>query len=122
MVVRARLLPDTLIVYIESESERPLTFKRDFPPPPIRHNMETPKLQVSPPHYSFKIPPEWLTVAQACEFSHMGKTSLYSYLDINGGKIKTACIRKRNCVKGKRLISLDSLRLFIASFVEEAGR
>jgi hypothetical protein len=69
--------------------------------------------------YSFNIDPEWLTVPQACEFVHMGKTSLYSYLDINGGKIRTSNPRKRNCTKGKRLINFDSLRAFIESFVEE---
>lgn len=82
--------------------------------------MQKEKISISP--YSFKVEPEWLTVQQACEFAHMGKTSLYSYFDINGGKIRTVCIRKRNCVKGKRLVSLDSLRAFIGSFVEEVGR
>lgn len=65
--------------------------------------------------------PEWLTVPQACAFSHMGRTSLYSYLDINGGVIKTACIRRRNTIKGKRLVSIDSLRAFIESCSEEGS-
>jgi hypothetical protein len=76
--------PRYTIAYNESKSEQPF-FKKDFPPPKIRHNMETQKLQVNPPLYSFKISPEWVTVGQACEFSHMGKTSMYSYLDIGRG-------------------------------------
>lgn len=71
------------------------------------------------PTYAFKIDPEWLTVRQACEFAHMGKTSMYSYFDINGGKIKTSNPRKLNCVKGKRLVNFDSLRAFVHSFVKE---
>jgi hypothetical protein len=62
------------------------------------------------------IRPEWLSIAQSCEYLHMGKTSLYSYLDINGGAIRTVNTRKRGCIKGKRLVSYDSLRTFVNGF------
>jgi hypothetical protein len=62
--------------------------------------------------------PEYLTVRESCHFSRMGSTSLYSYFDIAGGPIKTALIRKRGAKKGKRLVSVKSLRQFLENGVE----
>ncbi len=65
-----------------------------------------------------EIAPEWITTDQACAFARIGKTCLYYHLDISGGEIQTACIRKRNRIRGRRLVSIDSLRAFINSQVE----
>ncbi len=52
---------------------------------------------------------EWIPVHQARSFTGLGNTCLYSHFDINGGAIKTASIKQRNKVRGKRLVSIDSL-------------
>ena len=43
----------------------------------------------------------------------IGRSSLYEL--IADGKIKTASLRKRNALRGTRLINIDSLRAFIES-------
>lgn len=58
---------------------------------------------------------EWVTPKQACSYAQMGLTCLYSHLDFNGGAIKTALVRRRGAIQGKRLINFDSLRSFIES-------
>jgi hypothetical protein len=64
-----------------------------------------------------QIEPEWIKVSEAKNFSGLGKTYLYSQLDINGGKIRTSLLRRRNARQGTRLINLDSLRAFIENGV-----
>ena len=59
------------------------------------------------------VEPEWIKVSEAKTFSGLGKTFIYANLDINGGKIRTSLLRKRNARQGVRLINLDSLRAFI---------
>lgn len=56
---------------------------------------------------------EWMSVTEAMSFMSVGKTWLYSQLDINGGSITTSLIRKRNARQGKRLVNVDSMRAFI---------
>ncbi len=61
---------------------------------------------------------DWATVAQICSRYPIGKTLLYSYMDINGGKIKTANLKKIGAVRGKRLVSVLSISNFIESQIE----
>jgi hypothetical protein len=60
--------------------------------------------------------PEWLKVSDAVRRFSIGRTSIYEL--IRNGSIKTALIRKRGNTLGCRLISTDSLRQYIESFVE----
>jgi len=48
--------------------------------------------------------------------SGIGRSSLYEL--IREGKIKSVSIRKRNAIRGIRLISADSLNQFLESFVK----
>jgi hypothetical protein len=59
------------------------------------------------------IRPEWITVAEACRFASVSKPLLYSW--INQGLIRSFSRRSRGQIKGKRLISFDSLRSFLQS-------
>ena len=57
--------------------------------------------------------PEWVSVNQACQWGGFSKGLLYSWL--NKGLIRNVALRERGRIKGKRLISFDSLREFLES-------
>ncbi len=59
------------------------------------------------------VKPEWLRIPDAIRFSGLGRSSLYEL--IREGKIKSVCLRKRNNIRGVRLISADSLSSLIES-------
>jgi hypothetical protein len=61
--------------------------------------------------------PRWLRVPGATRYSGMGRSLIYEAIKDN--KIKSVCVRKKNCVRGIRLINADSLDAFLESFVEE---
>ena len=52
---------------------------------------------------------KWLRTPQALEFMGIGKTTLYSLADFNGGDIKTTSLKKRGKTRGVRLWSLESI-------------
>ena len=58
---------------------------------------------------------EWIRVDAAVRFSSLSRSLLYENFDTSGGPIKTAVIRKRNALRGVRLVNLESLRDFILS-------
>ena len=62
--------------------------------------------------------PEFLPIASACKFSGLGRTALY--LEIRAGKIKSISLRKKGTARGRRLVSVSSLREYLASFAEAA--
>jgi hypothetical protein len=57
--------------------------------------------------------PEWLRVSEACAYSRLSKPKLYQLL--NRGLIKSCSLKERGQIKGTRLISSDSLRMFLQS-------
>jgi hypothetical protein len=57
--------------------------------------------------------PEWITVAQACQFAAISKPVLYCWL--NRGLVKNFSMKERGQVRGVRRISFDSLRAFMES-------
>jgi hypothetical protein len=65
------------------------------------------------------VKPEWLRIPDAIRFSGLGRSSLYEL--IREGKIKSVCLRKRNNIRGVRLISADSLSSLIESAATESG-
>lgn len=58
-------------------------------------------------------PLEWITIKQATHSFSIGRSSLYSL--IGEQKIKSTCLRIRGQQRGKRLISAESLRMFLES-------
>jgi hypothetical protein len=64
---------------------------------------------------------EWIRISESLSFTALGKTYIYSQLDINDGPIVTSLIRKRNALQGVRLVNLDSLRAFMASGIGKQG-
>jgi hypothetical protein len=64
------------------------------------------------------VKPEWLRIPDAIRFSGLGRSSLYEL--IREGKIKSVCLRKRNNIRGVRLISADSLSSLIESAATES--
>lgn len=54
---------------------------------------------------------EWLSIKQAVRLFSIGRSTLYTLL--NEGKVKGRVVRGRGNIKGKRLLSAESLRLFI---------
>jgi hypothetical protein len=80
--------------------------------------MKTPKLSPNCPQLLNPITaenqfPEWYSVAEAMTYSRFSKGLLYSLM--NRGLIKSVSLRERGMVKGKRIISVDSLRSFLNS-------
>jgi len=61
--------------------------------------------------------PEWLRLPDASRMSGIGRSSLY--ILIKEGKIKSVCLRKRNSIRGIRLVNADSLSAFIESFANQ---
>ena len=59
------------------------------------------------------ISPEWITVAQACQYAAISKPLLYDWL--NRGLVKNFSMRTRGQVRGVRRVSFDSLRAFMES-------
>jgi hypothetical protein len=57
-------------------------------------------------------PPEWLDVPGATRAVSLGRSYLYQL--IHDGSVRSICVRKPGCVKGKRLISAASLMEFLA--------
>lgn len=51
--------------------------------------------------------PEWLSISDAVRVFGIGRSRLYEMM--NDGDIKSVSIKKRGAVKGRRLISFDSL-------------
>lgn len=64
---------------------------------------------------------EWIRINESLSFTGLGKTYLYSQLDINDGPIVTSLIRKRNALQGVRIVNLESLRAFLASGIGQPG-
>jgi hypothetical protein len=61
--------------------------------------------------------PEWLRIPDAVRLSGLGRSTIYNLL--GSGCLKSVAVRKRGCQRGIRLISADSLRAYIQSFVKE---
>ncbi len=59
---------------------------------------------------------EWLSVKEAAQRFSLSRSAIYEL--IAEGAIKSAAIRKRGNLRGRRLISADSLRLFIERHAE----
>jgi len=59
------------------------------------------------------IKPEWIRITQAKTIFGIGRTQLYAL--IADGKIKSASLKKRGCIRGTRLVSYDSLAAYIES-------
>jgi hypothetical protein len=62
--------------------------------------------------------PEFLTIPAACKFSGLGRTELY--LQLRANKIRSISLRKPGRARGRRLVSVASMRKFLASFQEGA--
>jgi hypothetical protein len=59
--------------------------------------------------------PEWLRLPDAIRVSGIGRSTLYQLL--NDGSVRSVVLRKRGRQRGIRLISADSLRTYIESFM-----
>jgi len=69
--------------------------------------------RITTPTLTVPLIPEWIRVAEACEFARVSKPVIYGWM--NKGWIKNVSLRQRGQVKGTRLISFDSLRDFLES-------
>jgi hypothetical protein len=58
-------------------------------------------------------PLEWISIKESSRLFSIGRSSLYSL--ISEQKIKSICLRIRGQTRGKRLISAESLRMFLES-------
>jgi len=58
--------------------------------------------------------PEWVRIPDAMKFSGIGRSRLYELIESE--KIRSVCLRKREKLRGIRLVSIRSLRDFIDSF------
>ena len=60
--------------------------------------------------------PEFLSVANATRVFGISRSSLYEL--IQEGAIQSVNLRKRGAIRGKRLISYDSLKEYLLQFAE----
>jgi len=60
--------------------------------------------------------PEWLRLPDAVRVSGIGRSTLYML--IKSGEVRSASIRKRNRIRGIRLINRDSLNDYIEKFAK----
>jgi len=58
-------------------------------------------------------PPEWIDAKEAHRIFCIGKSTLYSLA--NAGKIRSASLRARGALRGKRLFDYDSIKKHIES-------
>lgn len=56
---------------------------------------------------------EWISIKEACDFAACSKPCLYSWLE--RGLVRNFSNRQPGQIKGKRLVSLSSLRRFLES-------
>lgn len=63
--------------------------------------------------------PAWIRVPLAMHLFGISRSSLYELIAEN--KIKSASIRKRNALRGIRLINVDSLEEYLNGFVQSKG-
>lgn len=76
-------------------------------------------IQASPPKSTQVVtaaPLEWLTIKDASRLFSIGRSSLYNLL--NEGKLRSVSLRIRGNLRGKRLISAESLRMLMESGTE----
>ena len=64
--------------------------------------------------------PEWLRPADVKPFCGFGRSHVYNLIDT--GAIRSVCLRQKGKSKGVRLISVDSLRSYIASQCEGVAK
>jgi hypothetical protein len=60
--------------------------------------------------------PEFISIRAACRFSSIGRTQIY--LLIRHGHLKSISLRKKGAARGRRLVSVASLRAYLNSFAE----
>ncbi len=65
-------------------------------------------------------PIEWLSPKQATRLFSISRS--YLYMLLKSGSIKSCCVRQRHNIRGKRLISAQSLRQFLESQPEGISR
>ena len=58
-------------------------------------------------------PLEWISIKEASRLFSISRSSLYTIIGTK--KIKSICLRIRGQQRGKRLISAESLRIFLES-------
>jgi hypothetical protein len=73
----------------------------------------TDQLTIAPVAVSCGADAEFLDFAALQKQFHIGRSLAYSLLA--DGSIHSVCLRRRGKIKGKRLISADSVRQFLAS-------
>jgi hypothetical protein len=64
-----------------------------------------------------RIDPEWIRVPQVVARFNWSRSKTYEL--ISDGQIKSISLRRRNGVRGIRLVSVDSIRSFLESLANE---
>jgi len=57
--------------------------------------------------------PEWIRIAQACQWSGISKPQFYHLMA--AGKIRFVSLREKGTARGTRLVSFPSLKAFLES-------
>ena len=65
------------------------------------------------------VSPKALSPKDAARYLGISRSLLYTYLDINGGPIRTKLLKRRGGIRGRRLICVDSLNAFLNQLEEE---
>lgn len=65
------------------------------------------------------VSPRAFSPKDAARYLGISRSLLYTYLDINGGPIRTKLLKRRGGLRGRRLISIDSLDAFLNQLEEE---
>ena len=59
------------------------------------------------------VEPAWLTIAGAVAYSSLSRSKIYELI---GSEVRSVCLRDKNMIKGKRLVSRSSLENYINKF------
>jgi hypothetical protein len=67
--------------------------------------------------HNYNIQPEWARVPEVTKLFGIKRTHLFQL--IADGRVKSASLRRRGCIKGIRIINCDSVRALLESLAEE---
>ena len=60
------------------------------------------------------IEPAWLTIPGAVRYSSLSRSKIYELI---GSEVRSVCLRDKDAIKGKRLVSRSSLENYLLKYV-----
>ena len=64
--------------------------------------------------------PHWLKIPASVVYSSLSRSKIYALID--EGKVRSVCLRDTNAARGIRLVSRQSLDLYLSKFEKTKGQ